>query len=92
LGVRRYSLRVFLSAVIIAGIGWEAGANANVGVVAGRGWEVGKDDAAIPAEGCTDAHARAFTTAESASGLARLPDCLPPTDALALSGADAPLG
>jgi hypothetical protein len=85
-------LCVFLSAVIVAGIGWEAGANANVRVIAGRGWEVGKDDAAIPAEGCTDACACAFTTAESASGLAHLPNRLPPTDVLALSGADAPLG
>jgi hypothetical protein len=65
----------------IVGRGWEAEANVNAGAVAGRGWEAGET---TPAEECTDARAHAFATAESASGLARLPDRSPPTDALAL--------
>ena len=68
--------RAYMGAIV--GRGWEAGANVNAGAVAGRGWEAGKDDAGTPAEGCTDARACAFATAESASGLAHLPDRSPP--------------
>jgi hypothetical protein len=58
--------RVNMGAIV--GRGWDAEMNMNVGAVAGRGWEAG---------GCTDVRAHAFTTAESTSGLARLPDHSP---------------
>jgi hypothetical protein len=51
----------------IVGRGWKAGANVNVRAIVERGWEVGKDNAGTLAEGCTDAYAHAFATAESMS-------------------------